>query len=84
MAFRDYEKAFDSMETSGVMKALRRHGVEELYVKILEYIFKESIVPIKLHTVSNEIPIHNMMRQGDIVSPKLFKVVLKEVFKSLE
>ena len=35
MAFIDYEKAFDSMETSTVVKALGRQGVEEMYVKIL-------------------------------------------------
>ena len=32
MVFINYEKAFDSMKISSVMKALRRQGVEEIYV----------------------------------------------------
>ena len=39
MAFIDYEKAFNSVETSAVMKALRRQEAEEIYVKILEDIY---------------------------------------------
>ena len=34
MALIDYEKGFDSVKTSAVMKALRTQGVEEIYVKI--------------------------------------------------
>ena len=34
MAFIDYAKAFDSLETSLAMKTLRRHRAEEIYVKI--------------------------------------------------
>ena len=31
MAFRDYEKAFDSVENATVMKALRKQAVVEIY-----------------------------------------------------
>ena len=57
MAFIDYVKAFDSVKTSAVMKALRRQEIKEIYVKILEYIYKESTATIKLHEVSEKIPI---------------------------
>ena len=36
MVFIDNEKTFVSVETSAVMKALRRQGVLEIYVNILE------------------------------------------------
>ena len=42
------------METSTVMKALRRQGVEEIYLKILEDIHKESTAAIRLHNVSEK------------------------------
>ena len=57
MSFIDYEKAFNAMATSAVMKPLRRREVEKIYVKILEDIYKESTATIKLHKVSEKIPI---------------------------
>ena len=36
MVFIDDEKAFYSVETSAVMKALRKQEIETIYVKILE------------------------------------------------
>ena len=51
------KKAFDSMETSAVIKAIRRQGFEEIYVKILVDIYKESNVTIKLNRVSDKISI---------------------------
>ena len=35
MAFIDYEKAFNSVETSAVMKAVRIQRLKETYVKML-------------------------------------------------
>ena len=32
MAFIDYEKPFDSVQTSVVMEALRRQKIEEIYI----------------------------------------------------
>ena len=34
MAFINYEKDFDSVETSAVMKTLSKQMLEEIYVKI--------------------------------------------------
>ena len=65
------------VETSTVMKALRRQGLEEMYVQILEDIYKESTATIKLHKVSNKIPIQKGVRQGDTISPKMFTAVLE-------
>ena len=47
------------METSVVMKTLKRQRVEEIYVKILEDIYKESNATIKLHEVRERISIQN-------------------------
>ena len=66
------------------MIALRMQRVEELYVKILEDIYKECTIIIKLHKVSNKIPIQKGLRQDDIISPQLYTVVLEEGFKNLE
>ncbi len=50
----------------------------------MEDIYRDGIATIKLHEKSNKIPIKKGVRQGDIISLKLFKECLKEVFKNLE
>ena len=51
---------------------------------ILKDIYKESTATIKLHKVSEKIPIKKGIRQGDTISLKLFTAVLEEKFKNLE
>ena len=84
MAFIDYEKAFDSVETSAVMGALRNQGVEEVYVRTLENIYEGSTATIRLHKLSDKIPLGKGIRQGDTISPKLFTSVLEEIFRKLD
>ncbi len=72
MAFIDYEKAFDSVKTSAVMQVLRRQGVDELYIKVLEDIYRDSTATIQLHKKRWKIPIRKGVRQGDTISHKLF------------
>ena len=66
------------------MKIPRRQGIEEAYVMILEDINKESIATIKRYKFGEKIPIQKGVRQDDAIFPKLFTVVLEEVFKNLE
>ncbi len=84
MAFIDYEKAFDSVKTAAVMQALKQQGVDELYIKVLEDIYRDSTATIQLHKKSRKIPIRKGARQGDKISPILFTACLEEVFKKLE
>ena len=81
MAFIDYEKAFDSVEIPAVMRALRKQGIEESYVQILEDIYKDGAITIRLHKDSVKIPVMKGVRQGDTTSPKLFTATLEEIFK---
>ena len=83
MAFIDYEKAFDSVKTSAILQALRKQGVEELYVKLFEDIYTDSTATLQLHRNSEKIPIKRGVRQGDTISPKLFTACLEEIFKKL-
>lgn len=36
MAFIDYEKAFDSVLTAVMLEALKDHGIEDIYIRVLE------------------------------------------------
>ncbi len=62
MAFIDNEKAFDSVKTSVVRHALRQQGVDEQYIKVLEYICRDSMATIKIHKKSREIAIRKGVR----------------------
>ena len=57
------------------MVALRKQGVKEIYVKILEDIYKENTSTIKLHKINKNISIQKWVRQGDTISPQLFTAV---------
>ena len=83
MLFIDYEKAFDTVETSAIISALRKHGVEEPYVKVIEDIYNGSTASIRLHKMSNKISMEKGIRQGDTISPKLFTACLEEIFRRL-
>ena len=82
MAFIDYEKAFDSVETSASMKTLRRQEVEEIYENILEDIFKGNTATITLYNFSYIILIQKRVKQGAIISLKLFTAMLEKVFNN--
>ena len=73
MAFIDYGKAFPSVETSAVLKAFRRQGIEELYVNILKHFYKEKI------TTTRKYQYKKFVRQWDTIYPKLFAMVSEEV-----
>ena len=44
MVFKYYEKGFDWEEISIIMKALRKHKLKEIHVKVLEDIYKKNTI----------------------------------------
>ncbi len=66
------------------MQALRQQVVDELYMKILEDIYRDSTATIQLHMKSRKIPIRKDVRQLNTISLKLFTACLEEIFKKLE
>jgi endonuclease/exonuclease/phosphatase family metal-dependent hydrolase len=84
LGFVDYEKAFDSVEHIEIMKAINSQGVNMEYVKLLTNIYNKGQASIKLDTESEKFPLQRGVRQGDIISPKLFNAGLEEVFKRLD
>ena len=86
VGYIDYEKAFDSIEHAELFIALRKTGVNETYVKILEDIYTNAIATIHLdNDVSKPIYINRGVRQGDTISPKIFTTAMEvEIFKKLD
>jgi hypothetical protein len=47
MAFIEYKKAFDSMEQTFVLQALKNQGVQDNYIRRIENIYNYSYAKIK-------------------------------------
>ena len=74
VAFVDYEKAFDSVETYAVLKALQDQGINNAYIKILKDIYSDCYSTVRMHKASNKIMIRKEVRQWDTGSPKQIQV----------
>ena len=85
VAFVDYEKAFDSVQTQAiiVLTSLQEQGIEDAYIEILKDIYTDSSVTLHLHKESEKIRIKRGVRQGDTISPKLFTATVESIFRRL-
>ncbi|XP_072938941.1 uncharacterized protein [Epargyreus clarus] len=85
VAYVDYEKAFDSIETWAVLESLQRCQIDYRYIEVLKCMYKAASMTIRLHDRStNPIQVQRGVRQGDVLSPKLFTAALEDVFKLME
>ena len=83
VAFVDYEKAFDSVQTQAILTSLQEQGIEDVYIEILKDLYTDSSVTVHLHKESEKIRIKRGVRQGDTISPKLFMATLESIFRRL-
>jgi hypothetical protein len=86
MAFVDLEKAFDRVPRQVVWWALRKMGVEEWLVKVIQAMYDGATTAVRLETgESGEFPVRVGVHQGSVLSPLLFIIVLEalsRVFKT--
>ena len=80
IAFVDYEKAFDSVQTQVVLTSLQEQGIEDVYIELPKDIYTNSSTTVHLYRETNKIRIRRRVRQGDT---KLFTVALKRIFQRL-
>ena len=85
MAFVDYEKAFDSVLHKAVFfEALKQHSVEEKYINILKETYDGGTAQVRNESLSRKITIMKGVRQGDTLSPVMFKAALEEILRRIE
>ena len=84
LTFVNYEKAFDWVETDDILESLVEQGVDTEYVNIFKDIYTNCSATIKLGSDSTKSIIAKGVRQGDIISPKLFTTCLERVFKGID
>ena len=75
---RDAEKAFDKIQHPFMIKALGKVGTEGTYLKIIKAIYDKSTSSIILNGQNLQVfPLWLGTRQGHLLSPLLFNIVLE-------
>ena len=74
----DLSKAFDRVNWNALWLALRDHGVSDHLIWILQLIYSNQLGEVQgEHSNSSPFPIHAGVRQGCVLSPRLFCSVLQ-------
>jgi hypothetical protein len=74
----DTEKAFDKNQHHIMKKALRKLGIEGMFLNIIKAIYDKPIANIILNWEKlKPFPLKSGMRQGCLPSPLLFNIVLE-------
>jgi hypothetical protein len=82
--FVDLEKAFDKLELKTEPDILERNNVPNALVIFIKYIYINKFITVKCDSkTSGKIPVQKAARQGDSLSPLLFKLVVKEIIKEV-
>lgn len=85
LAFVDYHKAFDSIETWAFLTAMEDARIDSRYCNIIKNIYDKATFHVKIDDdlKTDKILLGKGVRQGDTISPKLFTLALENVFKQL-
>jgi retron-type reverse transcriptase len=75
----DAEKAFDNIQHHFIIKALRKLGIEGLYLNIVKAIYVKPIANI----IQKPFPLKSGMRQGYPLSPLLLNIVLEFLARAI-
>ena len=85
LAFVDYEKAFDSIETWAVLQSLQRCHIDHRYIEVLKCLYENATMSVRIQDqYTKPIQLQRGVRQGDVISPKLFTAAMEDAFKLLD
>jgi len=70
----DMRKAFDSLDHQWILRVLRAYGIDPAVVDTLEMLMRQwaTVLTVKGRRISDPIPIHSGIFQGDSLSSLLF------------
>ena len=84
LIFVDYEKAFDTINQQIMLRALTEARVDHRYTTIIKNIYQNAKASVRLHEDTADFPIERGVRQGDVISPKLFTTLMEFMFKKVD
>ena len=74
----DAEKAFDKVQHPFMIKTLTKVGIEDVYLNIRKVIYEKPSTDIILNGQNpKSFPLRSGTRQGGLLSPPLFNIVLE-------
>ena len=81
--FIDYEKAFDSVDRETLWKLMRHYGIPEKIISLVQNIYQGMSCRV-LHAgqLSDSFEVKTGVRQGDLLSPFLFLLVIDWIMKT--
>jgi retron-type reverse transcriptase len=80
----DAEKAFDKIQHHFIIKALRKLGIEGMYLNIVKPVYDKPTANIILNGEKlKPFPLKSGTRQGCLLSPLLFNIVLEFVARAI-
>jgi hypothetical protein len=80
----DAKKAFDKIQHPFMIKVLERSGIQGPYLNMIKAIYSKPIANIKLNGEKLEaIPLKSGTRQGCLLSPYLFNIVLEVLARAI-
>jgi hypothetical protein len=80
----DAEKAFDKIQHHFMIKALRKLAIEGMYLNIIKAIYDRPIAQIILNGEKlKPFPLKSGTRQGCLLSPFLFNIVLEFLARAI-
>jgi len=76
MIFVDFKRAFDSLKHTAIWQTLAERGVPTKVVNIKGLYNKSTCQVIHRNRKSESIPVRNGVKQGCVLSPLLFNIIL--------
>ncbi len=78
--FVDFQKAFDSVWRMGLFHKLLKSGIEPGIVKLIKDMYDKSSQRLKIgNRISRKFMTHRGVKQGCILSPKLFNLFINDI-----
>jgi len=83
ITFIDFEKAFDSVDHNTLCKILRHYGIPEKFIAIIQQSYYNSKIRV-IHNreLTSPFSVKSGVRQGCILSPMLFLLVIDWIIKN--
>jgi hypothetical protein len=81
LVFEDFEKAFDLIKRKSLWKTMRTYGLPEKIVSVIEETRNYACQVIHYGKATDPIALKSGVRQGCILSPTLFLLVMDEVMR---
>lgn len=83
LTFVDFEKAFDKLQHQAIWNALECKGVPHKIINLIRAMYHDASCRINYNqTLSNKVIVMNGVRQGCVLSPLLFNIVLDNVLSN--